>query len=76
MYIIPKYGIPNSKITDGGSFGEYDSNGNLSYRVDTTGRPHFIKSVGQHCLPHIHKFKWKLIKGIWRFVEEVLPYII
>ena len=76
MYIIPKHGIPNSKITDGGSFGEYDSNGNLSYRVDTTGRPHFIKSVGKHCLAHIHKFKWKLIKGVWRFVEEVLPYII
>ena len=76
MYIIPKHGAPNSKITDGGSFGEYDSNGNLSYRVDTTGRPHFIKSIGKYCLPHMHKFTWKLVNGVWRFIEEVLPYIL
>ena len=62
MYMIPKHGTPNTKITSGGSYGEYDSNGNL-------------KSVGRRCLPHIHKFTWKLIDGIWRFVEEVLPYI-
>ena len=76
MYIIPKHGAPNSKITDGGSFGEYDSNGNLSYRVDTTGHPHFIKSIGKYCLPHMHKFTWKLVNGVWRFIEEVLPYIL
>ncbi len=75
MYIIPKHGEPNTMIRDGGSYGEYDSNGNLSYRVDTTGRPHFIKSIGEYCLPHIHKFTWKLIDGVWRFIEEVLPYI-
>ena len=72
---IPMHGNPNTKIERGGSFGEYDKNGNLSYRVDTTGRPHYIKSIGKYALPHKHQFTWKLVNDIWRFIEEVLPYI-
>ena len=74
MYKIPMHGTPNTSIKNGGSFGEYDSNGNLIYRVDTTGKAHFIKAIQEYCLPHIHKFTWKLVDGIWRFIEEVLPY--
>ena len=74
---IPKNGgSPNSKIESGGSFGEYDANGNLSYRVDTTGHGHFMKGIGKKCLPHIHRFEWKWVKGAWRYVEEILPYIL
>ncbi len=56
MYKIPMHGTPNTSIKNGGSFGEYDSNGNLIYRVDTTGKAHFIKAIQEYCLPHIHKF--------------------
>ena len=76
MAIIPKHGAPNTKIKDGGSFGEYDENGNLSYRVDTTGKPHYIKSEKRYALPHIHKFTWKLVNGVWRYIEEVLSYFL
>ena len=76
LYTIPMHGEPNTTIHDGGSFGEYDSNGNLSYRVDTTGKPHFVKSVGDYCLPHVHKFTWRLVNGVWRYIKEVLPYIL
>ncbi|MEI3535874.1 MAG: hypothetical protein V8R16_03830 [Bacilli bacterium] len=76
MNFINLQGTPNTKVESGGSFGEYDENGNLSYRVDTTGRPHYIKSVKKSCLPHIHKFTWRLINGVWRYIEEVLPYIL
>ena len=74
LYIIPKHGTPSTKINDGGSFREYDENGNLSYRVYTTGRPHYIKSEHRFALPHIHKFKWKLVNGVWRYIEEVFSY--
>ena len=76
MAIIPKHGAPNTKIKDGGSFGEYDENGNLLYRVDTTGKPHYIKSEKRYALPHIHKFTWKLVNGVWRYIEEVLSYFL
>ena len=77
MYSIPMHGDPNTSISNqNGSYGEYDSNGNLSYRVDVKGKPHYIKSVRRHCLPHTHKFTWKVVDGIWRYIEEVLPYII
>ncbi len=39
-----KNGAPNSFIQNGDSYGEYDSNGNLKYRVDT-GHKHFIKAL-------------------------------
>ena len=75
-YKIPMHGEPNTKVRNGGSFGEYDSNGNLSYRVDTTGKGHYIPSEGKRVTPHIHKYVWKMINGIWRWIEEVLPYIL
>lgn len=70
-------GEPNSKFTDeNGSFGEFDENGHLKYRVDTKGTPHFIKSIQKYCLPHIHKYTWKLVNGVWRWIEEVLDFIL
>ena len=72
---IPYQGEPNTTIKQGGSYGEYDSNGNLKYRVDTTGKAHYIKKYGKKCLPHIHKFTWKIVDGVWRFIEEILPYM-
>ena len=75
-YKIPMHGEPNTKVRNGGSFGEYDSNGNLSYRVDTTGKGHYIPSEGKRVTPHIHKYVWKMINGVWRWIEEVLPYIL
>lgn len=71
---IPRQGKPNTTIKHGGSYGEYDSNGNLKYRVDTT-HSHYIKKYGQKYQPHIHKFTWKLVNGIWRFIEEIFPYL-
>ena len=75
LYSISLHGEPNSTIQSGGSYGEYDENGNLKYRVDTTGKPHFIKKYGKYFLPHVHKFKWYKYDGIWRFIEEVLPHL-
>ena len=68
-------GEPNSTITQGGSTGTYDSNGNLISRHDTTGKPHYIKELGDYFLPHTHTYKWKLIDGIWRIIEKsILPF--
>ena len=75
LFLIPKHGQPNSTIESGGSRGEYDENGNLKYRVDTTGKPHFIKKYGKYFLPHVHKYQWYLQDGVWRFIEEVLPHL-
>jgi hypothetical protein len=69
---IDVHGLPNSQIKNGGSYGEYDENGNLSYRVDTD-HPHYIKELGDYYRPHTHYFKWQKIKNIWRYVERVLP---
>ena len=67
------HGPPNTKVQKGGSFGEYDENGNLMYRTDTTGKSHFIKEWGKRFLPHTHHFEWKLVEGVWRYVETVSP---
>ena len=68
-------GKPNSTITQGGSTGTYDSNGNLISRRDTTGKPHYIKKLKDYFLPHTHIYEWKLIDGIWRIIgESVLPF--
>ena len=68
-------GPPNGVVKQGGSTGTYDENGNLISRQDTTGKPHFIKELGDSFLPHTHVFKWKFIKGAWRLVKRfVLPY--
>ena len=68
-------GKPNSTITQGGSTGTYDSNGNLISRRDTTGKPHYIKELGDYFLPHTHTYEWKLIEGIWRIINKsVLPF--
>ena len=75
LCLIPMKGKPNSTIKSGGSYGEYDENGNLKYRVDTTGKPHFIKKYGKKYLPHVHKFEWYLRDGVWRFTKEVLPHL-
>ena len=81
-FIINKDDRKSAELLDCGSFGlekenlRIDENGNLSYRVDTTGRSHYIKSAKKSCLPHIHKFTWRLINGVWRYIEEVLPYIL
>lgn len=49
--------------------------GGLSpFRTDTTEKAHFIKAFGKKFLPHTHHFTWKLIEGIWRYVETVLPF--
>ena len=69
---LPTDGIPGSTVSQGGSTGIYDQNGHLIYRHDI-GHTHFIKGVG-YCCPHTHKFVWKLIDGIWRFIETVLPF--
>ena len=76
MAKIPKQGgKPNSTITQGGSTGTYDSNGNLISRRDTTGKPHYIKELGDYFLPHTHIYEWKLIEGIWRIINKsVLPF--
>ena len=71
---IPRQGEPNTSIKQGGSYGEYDSNGNLKYRVDTK-HSHYIKKYGKRCQPHIHKFNWKLVNDVWRFIVEILPYM-
>ena len=78
FWIDPRdIGEPNSKVTDeNGSFGEYDENGHLKYRVDTKGKAHFVKSVGKYCLPHIHKFTWQLVNDVWRWIEEILDFIL
>ena len=74
LYKIDYQGKPNSTITSGGSTGTYDENGNLIARRDT-GHAHFIKELQAYYMPHTHRFKWKLINGIWRIIERwVLPY--
>lgn len=76
MYLIPKQGgVPNSVVQQGGSTGVYDENGNLISRRDTTGKPHYIKELGDYFLPHTHVYKWKFIKGAWRLVNKfILPH--
>ena len=72
---IPYKGKPNSTIEQGGSIGKYDENGNLVSRQDTTGKPHYIKELGDYFLPHTHTYKWKLINEIWRIIsKKVLPF--
>ena len=65
-------GTPNSSVSKGGSTGYYDSNGNLIKRIDTDHK-HFIKELGSYYQPHTHYFKWYKHKGIWRFIEKILP---
>ena len=72
---IPMHGEPNSTITSGGSIGQYDENGNLFSRQDTTGKPHYIKELQDYYLPHTHRWEWKFIEDAWRIVKKfVLPY--
>ncbi|MCM1289488.1 MAG: hypothetical protein NC132_02410 [Corallococcus sp.] len=72
MAKIPYHGEPNSTIQQGGSTGEYDENGNLIKRRDTTGKPHYIKELQKYFLPHTHEYRWKLIDGIWRIIEKII----
>lgn len=75
MYMLPKQGgVPNSVVSENGSTGVYNENGNLVSRTDTT-HSHFIKELGDYFRPHTHKYVWKFIKGAWRLVKKiVLPY--
>ena len=51
MYMLPKQGgVPNSVVSENGSIGVYDENGNLVSRTDTP-HSHFIKELGD-CLNH------------------------
>ena len=71
---IPMHGNPNSISGNNGSEGIYDNNGNLIYRRDSLGRPHYIKGYG-YTLPHTHGYVWKFIKGAWRVIREfILPF--
>lgn len=70
--MINLQGAPNSSVTKGGSTGYYDSNGNLLKRIDTDHK-YFIKELGSYYQPHTHYFKWYKHKGIWRFIEKILP---
>jgi hypothetical protein len=47
----------------------------LIERIDSVGKPHYIKELKGKYLPHTHRFKWKFIKGAWYIVEKwVWPY--
>ena len=71
---ISKHGTPNSTVANGTSEGIYDENGNLIYRRDFYGKPHYIEGYG-YTLPHTHGYKWKFIKGAWRIIKKfVLPF--
>ena len=72
---IPMHGLPNSKVSNGNSIGEYDENGNLISRQDIKGKAHYIKKYNDYFLPHTHKYEWEVIKGVWRIVKEfILPF--
>ena len=69
-----RHGTPNSTVANGTSEGIYDENGNLIYRRDLYGKPHYIEGYG-YTLPHTHGYKWKFIKGAWRIIKKfVLPF--
>ena len=74
LFSIDYHGKPNSEVGSGNSIGIYDGNGNLIYRRDFAGRPHYIPGKG-YTLPHTHGFLWKYIKGAWRIVGRfILPF--
>ena len=73
---INKHGEPNSIVGNGTSEGIYDNNGNLIYRRDYTGRPHFDKvSKINVPTPHTHGYIWEFVKGAWHIVRDfILPF--
>ena len=72
---IPMHGTPNSTVSNNGSTGFYDENGNLFARQDTIGKPHYIKRLGNHFLPHTHIYLWDMVNGVWHIIMKfVLPF--
>ena len=62
---LPRNGGPsNGTLSNDSSIGHYDENGNLTERIDISGRPHYIKELGGYYLPHTHhRFGWKIKNG-------------
>ena len=70
---LPMNGGPsNGTLSNDSSIGHYDENGNLTERTDISGRPHYIKELGDHYLPHTHHYRWEFIKGAWRIIKKWL----
>ena len=74
LFSIDYHGKPNSTVGSGNSIGIYDNNGNLIYRKDLYGKPHYVEGYG-YMLPHTHVYQWKFIKGAWRIIKKfTLPF--
>ena len=70
---LPMNGGPsNGTLSNGSSIRHYDENGNLTERTDISGRPHYIKELGDYYLPHTHHYRWEFIKGAWRIIKKWL----
>ena len=59
---FPTEGQPNSTQIRYGENGKvysaatYGSDGKITARMDFQGKPHYVKSVGQKALPHVHPY--------------------
>ena len=59
---FPTEGQPNSTRIRYGENGKvysaatYGSDGKITARMDFQGKPHYVKSVGQKALPHVHPY--------------------
>ena len=59
---FPTEGQPNSTQIRYGENGKvysaatYGSDGKITARIDFQGKPHYVKSVGQKALPHVHPY--------------------
>ncbi len=68
---LPMQGGPsNGTLSNGSSIGHYDEHGNLIERTDISGKPHFIKELGEYRLPHTHHYRWDFIKDAWRIIKK------
>lgn len=69
-YSTPKNGRPGSTYTQVDSHGNtmriarYNHNGNLAWRIDFSGKPHYIEGYGS-CLPHIHEWGYTYQNNKW-----------